>query len=81
MRRHRVGRALKWVPKDVRQLKYPNTFLASMARGPTTKCPFCKSALSYAYVKVPRSGKVEFTDDLYYCRGCGTSVKKGHLKP
>jgi hypothetical protein len=50
-----------------------------MARGPTTKCPFCHGALSYAYVKVPRSGKVEFTDALYYCRRDGTVVKRGAL--
>ncbi len=46
-------------------------------RGPTAKCPFCRKSLSYAYVKVPRTGKVVATDCLYFCRKCGATVKRG----
>lgn len=48
-----------------------------MARGPTAKCPFCKLSLSYAYVKVPRTGKVVATEGVYFCRNCGATVKRG----
>ena len=49
----------------------------SMARGPTAKCPFCKLSLSYAYVKVPRTGKVVATEGLHFCRNCSATVKRG----
>ena len=50
-----------------------------MPRGPTTKCPFCRKSLSFAYVKVPRVGRIENTWDLYYCRKCGTVIHRGDV--
>ena len=50
-----------------------------MARGPTAKYPFCKMSLSYAYAKVPRTGKVVATDGPYFCRNCGATVKRGSV--
>lgn len=50
-----------------------------MARGKTTKCPNtkCRSSMSACYVKVPRSGKIEYGGTAYYCRNCGTYVIAG----